>query len=99
MDARTIAVLGAGGTMGRPMAANLLDAGFEVRAWNRTPGKLGELLRAGATEHDSPAEAAREADVLLTMLSDGKAVLEVAAAIDGAHRDGATWLQMSTIGA
>ena len=85
--------------MGGPMAANLLDVGFEVRAWNRTPGKVDDLVGAGASEHGSPAEAAAGADVLLTMLSDGDAVLEVAGAIEGSQRGGEIWLQMSTIGA
>ena len=37
MTPETVAVLGAGGTMGKAMARNIARAGFAVRAWNRTP--------------------------------------------------------------
>lgn len=89
----TVAVLGAGGIMGRPMAANLARAGLTVRAWNRTREKAEGI--DGATVHDSPSEAIEGADVVLTMLSATDAVLDAVA--DGLS-DGVTWLQMSTIG-
>jgi 3-hydroxyisobutyrate dehydrogenase len=94
----TVAVLGAGGTMGRAMAANLLDVGIAVRAWNRTRDKAQPLADRGATACDTAAEAADGATVLLTMLADADAVL---GAVDGALErlgDDAVWLQMSTIG-
>jgi 3-hydroxyisobutyrate dehydrogenase len=98
----TIAVLGAGGTMGLPMARNLARAGFAVRAWNRSPGKARPLAgEAGVTLCASPAEAARGAAAILTMLSDAGAVLDVMAGEDGATAGGCAadvWLQMSTIG-
>jgi 3-hydroxyisobutyrate dehydrogenase len=88
-----VAVLGTG-TMGAPMARNIADAGMTVRVWNRTPERaegLGEV--AG-----SPAEAVEGAHVMLTMLSDGDAVEEVAGPALEALADGAVWLQMSTVG-
>jgi 3-hydroxyisobutyrate dehydrogenase len=97
----TVAVLGAGGTMGFAMARNVARAGMQVRAWNRTRGKAAPLAADGARVLDTPAEAADGADVILTMLSDADAVI---GAMDGdggalgAAGDGAIWLQTSTIG-
>jgi 3-hydroxyisobutyrate dehydrogenase len=91
----TIAVLGAGGIMGRPIASNLAKAGFEVRAWNRTRERAEPLVDEGITVVDSAAEAAEGSDVLLTMLSDADAVVS---SVEGILESGATWLQMSTIG-
>jgi 3-hydroxyisobutyrate dehydrogenase len=95
----TVAVLGAGGTMGLPIARNLARAGFDVRAWNRTRQRAEPLSADGATVCDSPADAVRDAAILLTMLSDADAVLDVVSGGDGALPAGVElWLQMSTIG-
>ena len=94
----TIALIGAGGTMGRGMAANLLEAGYDVRAWNRTREKAEPLAERGATICDSPAEAAAGATVILTMLSDAETVLDAVSAIDSSLGADPLWLQMSTIG-
>jgi 3-hydroxyisobutyrate dehydrogenase len=97
----TVAVLGAGGTMGFAMSRNIARAGLTVHAWNRTRARAEPLAEDGARIFDTPAEAAAGADVILTMLADADAVL---AAVEGeqgalaAARDGAIWLQMSTIG-
>ena len=64
-----VAFLGLG-IMGRPMASNLAKAGHEVTVWNRTPGKTVE----GARVAGSPAEAARDAEVIWLCVSDTKAV-------------------------
>jgi 3-hydroxyisobutyrate dehydrogenase len=93
-----ITVLGAGSTMGRAMARNLARAGFEVSAWNRTREKALPLAEDGVRVAESPAQAAEGADVLLTMLSDADAVIDAAEAALPSVRDGAAWLQMSTIG-
>ena len=94
----TVAVLGAGGTMGLPMARNIARAGLSVRAWNRSPEKVRPLAEDGAHIADGPRAAVEGADVVITMLADAAAVLDVmGAAIDGV-RDGAIWLQTSTIG-
>jgi 3-hydroxyisobutyrate dehydrogenase len=93
-----VAFLGAGGTMGLPMARNIKGAGIDVRAWNRTRDKAEPLAGDGIEIASTPAEAADGADVILTMLSDADAVVEVAEqALEGAG-DSVTWLQMSTIG-
>ena len=65
------------GLMGRPMAANLLKAGFSVVVWNRTPGKSGELAAGGAKIAASAREAAAAADVLITIVSDPAALESV----------------------
>ena len=97
----TIAVLGAGGTMGRPMARNLARSGASVRAWNRSAEKARELAGEGIELCPSPAAATAGASVVLTMLSDADAVLEVMDGDDGAlagSSAGTIWLQMSMIG-
>lgn len=69
-----VAFLGLG-TMGGPMAANIARAGFPTTVWNRSPGKSGTAEEAGATVAGSAAEAARDAKVVVTMLT-GDDVLE-----------------------
>lgn len=58
------------GTMGRPMARNLLRAGFRVTVWNRTAARAEELRAAGAAVARTPAALAAAAPVVLTMLPD-----------------------------
>jgi 3-hydroxyisobutyrate dehydrogenase len=101
MQAEPVAVLGAGGTMGFPMAQNLARAWLEVRAWNRTKGKADALAADGASIATCPAEAADGAGLVLTMLADADAVIEAMDGFNGALStmgDDAIWLQMSTIG-
>src|SRR6266853_1674754 len=62
------------GNMGEPMALNLLRAGHELTVYNRTRGKTERLAREGARVADSPAAAAREAEVAITMLANDQAV-------------------------
>ncbi len=73
---RRIAFLGTG-LMGAPMARRLLGAGYPVTVWNRDSRKAEALNADGANVAVSPAEAVRDAGVVFTMLSDGKAVGEV----------------------
>lgn len=95
--AETVAVLGAGSTMGKAMARNIARAGFDVRAWNRTSSKAQDLADDGAAICSTAAEAVRGATVVLTMLADAGAVL--GAMEDGlGAAPGTIWLQMSTIG-
>jgi 3-hydroxyisobutyrate dehydrogenase len=91
----TIAALGTG-VMGAPMARNLARAGHEVRAWNRSPDKAAALRDDGVDVRDDPAAAAAGADVVLTMLADADAVLDVAPRANLA--EGQIWWQASTIG-
>lgn len=79
---KTIGFIGLG-TMGLPMAANLLKKGFGVFVWNRTASKADQLVPLGARKAESPAHAAREADVVVTMLSDDATVLDVYEGEDG----------------
>jgi 3-hydroxyisobutyrate dehydrogenase len=72
-----IAVLGMG-LMGRARAGRLLLGGHRLRVWNRTAGRAGRLVREGAEEADSVAEAVTGADVVVTMLADDAAVTAVA---------------------
>ncbi|WP_424767152.1 NAD(P)-dependent oxidoreductase [Paenibacillus sp. sgz302251] len=65
------------GVMGIGMAANLLNKGFEVTVYNRTPGKTEHLLRLGAKEAASPAASAQASDVVITMISNDTAIREV----------------------
>jgi 3-hydroxyisobutyrate dehydrogenase-like beta-hydroxyacid dehydrogenase len=65
------------GLMGKPMAQNLLKAGFPLTVWNRTPAKADDLVRNGAKLAASPREVAEQADVLITIVSDPPAVEEV----------------------
>lgn len=64
------------GTMGKPMADNLLQKGFEVAVYNRSAEKAAELVSLGARTAWTPAEAARDADVIITMLSNDAVVLD-----------------------
>jgi 3-hydroxyisobutyrate dehydrogenase len=91
----TVAVLGAG-TIGKPIARNLARAGFDVRVWNRTREKAEPLAQDGATVCGSPAEAVRGAELVLTVLADADATAETVEEVEFA--DGATWVQMATVG-
>ncbi|MEI5100411.1 NAD(P)-dependent oxidoreductase [Streptomyces sp. PmtG] len=92
-----IAFLGLG-HMGTPMARQLLATGHPLTVWNRTAAKADELVAAGARRASTPADAVRDADVAITMLAGPEAVLRVADAILPALRDGAHWVEMSTVG-
>jgi 3-hydroxyisobutyrate dehydrogenase-like beta-hydroxyacid dehydrogenase len=96
-----ISLLGCG-LMGNPMARRLLAAGFPLRVWNRSRDKAEALVPAGASVADSPAEAARGADIVITMLAHGGVVEEVLFGLgdQGAAaglRPGALLVDMSSI--
>lgn len=92
-----IAFLGLG-HMGAAMARRLLDAGHPLTVWNRTAAKAEPLVAAGATLAASPAEAVRDADVVITMLADPAALDAVADAVVPRLRPGTYWVEMSTVG-
>ena len=71
-----IAFLGTG-LMGGPMAKNLAVAGFKVSAWNRTPSKATFLKDFKVEVKNLPSEAVQNADVIISMLSDGDASQEI----------------------
>jgi 3-hydroxyisobutyrate dehydrogenase len=95
-----IAFLGTG-RMGSPMAANLARGGFAVRVWNRTISRAEALTTDGAVVANSPAEAARGASIVITMLADGPATEQAATGPDGLLEagPGMIWVQMGTVGA
>lgn len=96
----TVALLGTG-TMGAPMGANIAKAGFDLRVWNRTRAKAQALASSGATVCDSPAEAARGAQIVLTMLFDAEAVSQAMESVLNDYpprRDSLVWAQCSTVG-
>jgi 3-hydroxyisobutyrate dehydrogenase len=77
------------GRMGAPMAARLLKAGYDVSIWNRTRAKAETEELEGATAVADRSELA-DVDVLFTMLSTGKDVIEVCFGPEGMFRDGLT---------
>nr|WP_273938984.1 NAD(P)-dependent oxidoreductase [Kutzneria chonburiensis] len=92
-----IAFLGLG-SMGLPMARRLLAAGYELTVWNRTATKAELVASDGAKVASTPAEAVRDADVVVTMLADPDAVHAVVDAMAPALRPGAYLIDMSSIG-
>ncbi len=103
--ALTIGMIGLG-IMGRPMAKNLLKAGYPVVVHSRSRGPVEELVRAGAKGAASPKEVAGQVDVLITMLPNSPEVELVALGRDGiiegarqgeGARGGLLYLDMSTI--
>ncbi len=88
------------GIMGKPMAKNLMQAGYELVVHNRSPEKAEELAGEGATAAESPKEVAGQSDIIITMLPDSPDVRE---ALDGEGgvlegiREGALVVDMSTI--
>lgn len=93
----TVALLGAG-IMGAGLGRNMLRAGLPLRVWNRTGAKAEALGGDGATVAGSPADAVRDADVIVTMLADGDAVREAMEAASPGLRAGQVWAQTSTVG-
>ena len=88
------------GIMGQPMATNLVRAGYKVTVFNRTRSKAEPLEKAGARVAMSPAEAARDADVVISIVSDSSAAEEVILGKGGALetlRAGAIVIDSSTI--
>jgi 2-hydroxy-3-oxopropionate reductase len=88
------------GIMGRPMAAHLVKAGYEVTVWNRTQSKATELVKAGAHQGASPTDVAARSDITITMVADTPDVREVilgpTGVMEGARR-GSVVVDMSTI--
>jgi len=88
------------GIMGAPMAINLVKAGFEVAAYNRSPARAEPVVAAGARGARSIADAVRDADVVATMVPDSPDVRSVLAGEDGVFenaRPGTLVIDFSTI--
>ena len=87
------------GRMGLPMARRLLAMGSSVHAFDVAPAALEAVITVGAVRTASPAEAAREATIVITMLPDPPAVEGAAHGEDGVLaglRPGALWIEMSS---
>jgi 3-hydroxyisobutyrate dehydrogenase-like beta-hydroxyacid dehydrogenase len=96
----TVAVIGLG-AMGSRFARRFLAAGHEVMVWNRTADKAVELVQLGATSAESPADAARRAEAVITIVADPAALRAVTEGPDGiaAGADASTTvIEMSTVG-
>jgi 2-hydroxy-3-oxopropionate reductase len=88
------------GIMGKPMAKNLLAAGYPLVVRDTNPGAVAELTALGATEATTPKEVAERADLVLTMLPNSQHVRQVVLGADGilegAH-DHLAYIDMSSI--
>ena len=78
----TIAFLGLG-VIGRPMAERLLESGHELVVWNRTAERARPVVELGARFAPTPRAAAEAAEIIVTMLTDGPAVVETVERPDG----------------
>jgi 2-hydroxy-3-oxopropionate reductase len=99
MSKPTVGFIGLG-IMGKPMAHNLLAAGFPLVVHNRSRAAVDELVRAGAREAWSPREVAEKSAVVITMLPDSPDVEAVALGADGLVEGvhaGLIYVDMSTI--
>ena len=88
------------GTMGSGMASNLLNAGFELTVWNRHAEKCEPLARKGARVANTPAYAARHAELIMYSLSNDQAVEEVVFGAEGilsGSKEGQIAIDMSTV--
>lgn len=94
-----VAFLGIG-TMGHAMASTALRAGIPTIVWNRDPQPTQDLADLGAEVAETPADAARRAAIVVTMVTDADAVVSIAQdqGMLAALAPGAVWVQMSTIG-
>jgi 3-hydroxyisobutyrate dehydrogenase len=99
MQSTKIAFLGLG-LMGSGMAARLLAAGYPLTVWNRTRERARPLAELGATVADSPARAAKGAEIIFSMLADDAACRAAWLGEDGAlesARAGAVLVESSTV--
>ena len=99
METRRVGFAGLG-LMGSRMARNLLQKGFPLTVWNRTPDKAEALARDGAKVARTPRELAEASDVVITCVADPNAVGRIVFAEDGirpALRPGFRYVETSTI--
>lgn len=95
----TIAMFGFG-EVGTAMALRLLDLGYAVNVWNRTPEKLAKMVEAGAVLHASEVDNIKSADIILSVLPDSPALQEVLFHNDWAHElHGRTVLHFGSLNA
>src|SRR6266567_6757756 len=77
----TVGVVGLG-AMGSRIARRLGAAGHELVVWNRDPAKAESLVAAGALAAETPADAARRAEAVITMVADPRALVDVTEGTD-----------------
>jgi len=85
------------GIMGRPMALNLLKGGHQVSVWARRAESMQPLLDAGASGAASPADVARDQELVISMVADAPDVAEVMRGVASAGTGGLVAVDMSTI--
>jgi 3-hydroxyisobutyrate dehydrogenase len=88
------------GLMGRPMAANLLKAGYDVTVWNRTASRADELVAQGAKRAATPRAVASASEVVITIVSDPPALESVLWGESGVFaglRSGSVLIDSSTV--
>ncbi len=88
------------GIMGKPMARNLMEAGYDLVVYNRSRGPVDELAKDGASAAGSPREVAENSDIVVTMLPDSPDVREVVTGkngVLGGMGEGSLLVDMSTI--
>jgi 3-hydroxyisobutyrate dehydrogenase-like beta-hydroxyacid dehydrogenase len=88
------------GTMGGPMACNIVSKGNDLRVFDIAPAAVAKLVARGAIAAATPRDVAASSDVVVTMLPDAPEVETVAAGPDGilaGLRPGSVWIEMSTI--
>ncbi len=88
------------GQMGRPMAANLLKAGYRLRVYNRTSSRIQDLGRDGVTAAPRPAEVVASGGIVVTMVANDQALEEIVSGSGGfgdALGEGGVHLSMSTV--
>ena len=90
-----IALLGTG-LMGFPMSRNIAQSGFAITVWNRSAAKAAPLTAFGVTVADTAAAAVDDADIVISMLSDGAAVGAIIDDVQAALKPGAIWVDMSS---
>lgn len=99
MNPKKIGFIGLG-AMGKPMAHNLLKAGFQLTVHSRSRGPVDELARAGATPASSPAQVAEKTEAVITILPDSPEVEQVVFGESGLLQSlqrGSLFIDMSTI--
>ncbi|HUV62991.1 MAG TPA: NAD(P)-binding domain-containing protein, partial [Sedimentisphaerales bacterium] len=88
------------GIMGKPMAMNLLKAGYALTVYDIVPEKIKDLVAAGAKAGDSSRDVAQQSEIVITMLPNSphvkEAVLGAAGVLEGA-KSGTILIDMSSI--
>jgi len=88
------------GTMGQPMAGRIMGAGFPLTVWNRTKGKMDEVVKKGAKAAGSAKEVAAQSDVIVSMIADGPALEAITFGDSGVQagiKSGSVFIDMSTV--